>query len=62
MADGTDEGGARAAVMDEWIIWEAEEKVSPGAPFDIVSFPFFYFVGELMPRDSEAFLYCGRRG
>lgn len=25
MADGTDEDGARAARLDEWIVWEAEE-------------------------------------
>jgi hypothetical protein len=32
VADGTDEDGARAATMDEWIVWEAEERVAPGAP------------------------------
>jgi hypothetical protein len=32
MADGTDENGARAASMDEWIVREAEERVAPGAP------------------------------
>jgi hypothetical protein len=31
MADRTDEDGARAAAMDEWIVWEAEERVAPGA-------------------------------
>jgi len=25
MADGTDEDGAHAAKMDEWIAWETEE-------------------------------------
>jgi len=29
LADGTDEGGARAAPMDEWV---AEERVVPGVP------------------------------
>jgi hypothetical protein len=29
MADGTDEDGARAARMHEWVIWEAEERVAP---------------------------------
>ena len=29
MADGTDEDGARAAALDEWIVWEAEERVAP---------------------------------
>jgi hypothetical protein len=24
--------GARAAEMDEWIVWEAEERVTPGVP------------------------------
>jgi len=28
VADGTDEDGARAARMDEWIVWEAEEEVA----------------------------------
>jgi hypothetical protein len=30
MADGTDEDGARAARMDEWVVWEAEGRVAPG--------------------------------
>jgi len=29
MADGTDEDGAHAAAIDEWIVWEAE---APGTP------------------------------
>jgi len=29
--DGTDEDGARAAAMDEWIVWEAEERAAPEA-------------------------------
>ena len=69
MADGTDEGGARAAAMGEWIVWEAEEKVLPGALICIVSFPFFYFVrGARTPRfvhsatpRVEDFLCCSRR-
>jgi len=31
MADGTDEDGAYTAKMDEWVVWEAEERVAPGA-------------------------------
>jgi hypothetical protein len=31
MANGTDENGTRAAAMDEWIVWEAEERVAPWA-------------------------------
>jgi len=27
MADGTDEDGARAAKMDEWVIWEVGERL-----------------------------------
>jgi len=30
MADGTDEDGARAARMDEWMVWKAEERVALG--------------------------------
>jgi hypothetical protein len=29
MTDGTDEDGARAARMDEWVVWEAVEGVAP---------------------------------
>jgi len=29
MTDGTDEDGAHAAAMDEWTVWEAEERVAP---------------------------------
>ena len=32
MADGADEGGARAAAMDERIVWEAEERAAPEVP------------------------------
>jgi len=32
MADGMNEGGARAAAMDEWVVWEAEEGAVPAAP------------------------------
>jgi hypothetical protein len=31
MADGIDGDGARCTAMDEWIVWEAEERVAPGA-------------------------------
>ena len=30
IADGTDEDGARATAMDEWIVWEAEEGTHQG--------------------------------
>jgi len=43
MADGTDEDGARAARMDEQVVWEPEERV---AQFDHLFFLFLYcFVG-----------------
>jgi len=29
MADGTDEDGARAAKMDEWVVWESGENIAP---------------------------------
>jgi hypothetical protein len=29
MANGTDEDGTRAARMNEWVIWEAKERVTP---------------------------------
>jgi hypothetical protein len=29
MADGTDEDGAHAARMDEWVAWEAVEGLAP---------------------------------
>jgi hypothetical protein len=38
MADGTNEDGARAAAMDEWTVWEAEER---GAILITFSFLFF---------------------
>jgi len=28
MADGTDEDGARAARMDEWVVWEVGEGIA----------------------------------
>jgi len=28
MADGTDEDGARAAKMDEWVMWESVENIA----------------------------------
>jgi len=30
MADGTDEDGAHAAKMDEWVAWESEEAEERG--------------------------------
>jgi hypothetical protein len=36
MTDGTDEGGARAARMDEWVVWEAEE------PTGLICLPFLF--------------------
>jgi hypothetical protein len=29
MADGTDEDGAYAARMDEWVAWESVERAAP---------------------------------
>jgi hypothetical protein len=29
MADGTDEDGAYAARMDEWVAWETGERTAP---------------------------------
>jgi hypothetical protein len=29
MADGTDEDGAHAAKMDEWVVWNATERTAP---------------------------------
>jgi hypothetical protein len=29
MADGTDEDGARGAKMDEWVVWDAMERIAP---------------------------------
>ena len=52
MTDGTDEDGTRAAVMDEWIIWEAEERVAPQAYFfRSIS---ILFVRGLTPQDLRA--------
>jgi hypothetical protein len=53
MADGTDEDGARAAKMDEWVVWEAEEGIAPPAKAKLF-FPFSsYFIylckGVLLP-------------
>jgi hypothetical protein len=31
IADGTDEDGAYAARMDDWVAWEAVEGAAPGA-------------------------------
>jgi hypothetical protein len=32
MANGRDEDGARAAVMDEWVVWETREGAAPREP------------------------------
>jgi hypothetical protein len=46
MADGTDEDGAYAARMDEWVAWEAVERSALGARdnlscvFPMSNFPF----------------------
>jgi hypothetical protein len=29
VTDGTDEDGARAAKMDEWVVWETVERAAP---------------------------------
>ena len=39
VADGTDVEEARATKMDEWIVWEAEERVSQWAHI-IISFSY----------------------
>jgi hypothetical protein len=45
VADGTDEDGARATRMDEWVVWETVERAAPGARVKLFfSFPFFSFV------------------
>jgi len=31
MVDGTDEDAARAAAMDEWIVWKTDERTAPEA-------------------------------
>jgi hypothetical protein len=40
MVDGADEDGARAARMDEWVVWEAEEGVAQGA--NLITLPFLF--------------------
>jgi len=42
MADGTDEDGARAAAMDEWIICEAEERAAAEARNWCLFFSFLF--------------------
>jgi len=42
MADGTDEGGARAVRMDEWVVWEVGDGIAPRGDGQIVA-PFFSF-------------------
>jgi hypothetical protein len=42
MADGTDEDGACAARIDEWMIWEVEERSPHGANLHTFSLPVSY--------------------
>jgi hypothetical protein len=49
MADETNEDGARAARMDEWVIWGAEERVTPEG--QIAYLPFLSLSRGLVPRD-----------
>jgi hypothetical protein len=44
MADGTDEDGAYAARMDEWIAWETVVETAPrGEGYFVISFVHFFF-------------------
>jgi hypothetical protein len=36
VADGTDEDGARAARMDEWVVWETVERTALGAKDNLI--------------------------
>jgi hypothetical protein len=45
VADGTDEDGARAAKMDEWMVWET---VAPRGEGQIVILSFFVFTMSLL--------------
>jgi len=45
MVDGTDEDGARAARMDEWVVWE-------GRPRGLIRFPFPFIFLYLCRGDS----------
>ena len=47
MADGTNKDGARAVVIDEWIVWEVEER---GASVITLSFFLFCFVRGIPPE------------
>jgi hypothetical protein len=50
IVDGADEDGARAARMDEWVVWEAEETKLSTSSF--LFFHIFFFVrGGPIPRD-----------
>jgi hypothetical protein len=46
MADGMDEDGARAARMDEWVVCEAEERVTRGATSFFSLFPSLFCKGD----------------
>jgi len=69
MAYGTDEDGARAAAMDKWVVWEAEERVAPGRQFDHLLLSLFSLCkGTHTPRLAhsaalrvEDLLCCGRQ-
>jgi hypothetical protein len=41
MADGTDEDGACAVRMDEWVAWETVEGTAPGERDNLLFFLFF---------------------
>jgi hypothetical protein len=43
MADGTDEDGAHAARMDEWVAWVTVEGAALGARGDLFCFSFVHF-------------------
>jgi len=58
MADGTDEDGAHAAKMDEWIAWETEEVEDRGGDGIICSVLFsfcflFSFLGHISLWDER---------
>jgi len=43
IADGTDEDGARAARMDEWVVWEVGDGLAPGATANCHGYAVFSF-------------------
>jgi len=54
--DRTNEDGARATTMDdEWIVWKAEERVTPGTQFDHLFLSLFIFcMGTHTPRFAHS--------